>query len=65
VPYIHCPQCRLTIYGGSAYNADKRCPRCDAEMSHTARPMFRNFALGAVKQKSDPPARGGEVAGSG
>jgi hypothetical protein len=45
VPYIHCPQCRLTVYGGTAYQDKKRCPRCGTEMARSPRPLFRSFGL--------------------
>ena len=45
VPYIHCPRCRLTVYGGIAYREHKQCPRCKSEMTEQPRPMFRSLGL--------------------
>jgi hypothetical protein len=46
----------LTVYGGIAYREKKRCPRCNAEMSSSPRPLFRSFTLGRARPK--PPAGG-------
>lgn len=61
VPYIHCPECRLTVYGGTAYQDRKRCPRCGTEMSQSPRPLFRAALLDA--RKSAPPPRTDRAAG--
>jgi len=45
VPYIHCPACRLTVYGGIAYRDRKECPRCGTEMSERPSPLFRSLRL--------------------
>jgi len=50
VPYIHCPECRLTVYGGTAYHKSKRCPRCGTEMSQSPRPLFRASLLDSRKK---------------
>jgi len=63
VPYIHCPQCRLTVYGGIAYSDDKRCPRCDAQMSQNPRPLFRSFTLDGGRPKSPSGGHGRRLAG--
>jgi hypothetical protein len=41
VPYIHCPACRLTVYGGIAYREEKQCPRCGTDMSERPGSLFR------------------------
>ena len=41
VPYIHCPGCRLTVYGGIAYREEKQCPRCGTDMSERPGSLFR------------------------
>ena len=58
MPYIHCPECRLTVYGGIAYRDDKQCPRCGADMSQRPGPLFRSLRLDrglprAVPDKGD------------
>jgi hypothetical protein len=63
VPYIHCPQCRLTVYGGIAYKKKKRCPRCDTEMSPSPRPLFRSFGPRSGTPRSAANARGSRLAG--
>jgi len=63
VPYIHCPECRVTIYGGTAYNAQKRCPRCDAEMKASPRPLFHSFGVRSKKSRGPDKAPPGPVTG--
>ena len=55
VPYIHCPACRLTVYGGIAYRDRKECPRCGTEMSERPSPLFRSLRLdrGLVRPTAD------------
>jgi len=62
VPYIHCPECRLTVYGGIAYHKKKRCPRCGTDMSRSPRPLFRSFTLDGGRPKG-PAAHGEQFAG--
>ena len=45
MPYIHCPGCRLTVYGGIAYREHKQCPRCGSDMSERPGPLFRSLRL--------------------
>jgi hypothetical protein len=61
VPYIHCPQCRLTVYGGTAYNDSKRGPRCDTEMAQSPRPLFRSFGPRG-RPRTPTAAQGGGLA---
>jgi len=61
VPYIHCPECRLTVYGGTAYRDRKHCPRCGTEMSSSPRPLFRASLLDA--RKRGLPTRADRAAG--
>jgi hypothetical protein len=66
VPYIHCPQCRLTVYGGIAYRDEKQCPRCGCDMSERPGPLFRSLRLdrgipraATGERRPAPPPRGG------
>ena len=45
MPYIHCPGCRLTVYGGIAYRDEKQCPRCGRDMSERPGSLFRSQRL--------------------
>jgi hypothetical protein len=58
VPYIHCPECRLTVYGGTAYRSSKSCPRCGTEMSPSPRPLFRASLLDSRKRGTPAGADG-------
>lgn len=33
MPYFHCPNCELTLYGTAPANSTERCPRCDADLA--------------------------------
>lgn len=63
VPYIHCPECRLTVYGGIAYRERKRCPRCGLEMTSSPRPLFRSFKTATQLPKTPPDRPGSQLAG--
>ena len=59
MPYIHCPACRLTVYGGIAYRDEKQCPRCGSDMSERPGSLFRSQRLdgGLPRSVAEP---GGE-----
>ena len=40
MPYIHCPQCRLTVYSAARYSTREGCPRCDASLVGAPRSLF-------------------------
>ena len=62
VPYIHCPECRLTVYGGIAYRERKECPRCGTEMSERPGPLFRSLRLDrGLARPGTGPADDGEA----
>jgi len=61
VPYIHCPGCRLTVYGGIAYRERKECPRCGCQMSERPGPLFRSLRLD--RGRAAAPGQGRRVAG--
>jgi hypothetical protein len=63
VPYIHCPQCRLTVYGGIAYHDRKECPHCGKVMPQSPRPLFRSFTLDGGRPKPRPGTAGNQFAG--
>ena len=63
VPYIHCPTCRITVYGGIAYRKDKHCPRCGMEMTQSPRPLFRSFTLDGGRPKAPPAEHGTQLSG--
>ena len=60
MPYIHCPECRLTVYGGIAYRDDKHCPRCGANMSERPGPLFRSQRLDRGLPRAVPSGSSGE-----
>lgn len=40
MPYLYCPQCRLTVHtaGGSG---PESCPRCEAALANAPRSLFK------------------------
>ena len=41
MPYLHCPQCRLTLYKPRALaGAAESCPRCGARLGQRPRRLF-------------------------
>jgi hypothetical protein len=40
VPYLNCPDCRLTVYNPPAIVAPEKCPRCRAELGEAAPTLF-------------------------
>jgi hypothetical protein len=39
MPYLNCPNCRLTLYVSSARRSPGTCPRCSAPLG-TVRSLF-------------------------
>jgi len=58
--YLHCPECRLTVYRPVADSAHSNCPRCGREALWTSPPFTRTNELKAVKAA----ARKTETAGT-
>ena len=40
MPYLHCPQCRLTVHFGGGSSSPESCPRCEAALDDAPRSMF-------------------------
>ena len=40
MPYLHCPQCRLTVHTADGSSSPERCPRCEAGLDNAPRSMF-------------------------
>jgi hypothetical protein len=40
VPYLNCPNCRLTVYASVSYAFREECPRCAARLGQPSR-LFR------------------------
>jgi hypothetical protein len=40
VPYLNCPDCRLTVYSPPAVVAPEKCPRCRGTLSDDAPTLF-------------------------
>jgi hypothetical protein len=42
MPYLACPNCRLTVYNPPTVAAPTRCPRCGVRLAVTASSLFRS-----------------------
>ena len=57
MPYLHCPECRLTINTTTLADAsDTRCPRCMTEMVAAPASLFRSPPTG--RPRPEAPADG-------
>jgi hypothetical protein len=41
MPYLNCPDCRLTVYSSAFYSTTDECPRCTAKLGRPSR-LFRS-----------------------
>jgi Zn-finger nucleic acid-binding protein len=41
LPYLNCPNCRLTVYASTMYSLRDECPRCAARLGRVSR-LFRS-----------------------
>jgi Zn-finger nucleic acid-binding protein len=41
LPYLNCPNCRLTVYASTMYSLRDECPRCAAKLGRVSR-LFRS-----------------------
>ncbi|HKF79478.1 MAG TPA: hypothetical protein VKB17_01480 [Thermoleophilaceae bacterium] len=37
MPYLNCPNCRLTVYASTMYTLRDECPRCAARLGRVSR----------------------------
>jgi uncharacterized protein with PIN domain len=41
MPYLNCPNCRLTVYSGPLDSPREHCPRCQGRLGKVSR-LFRS-----------------------
>lgn len=41
MPYLHCPQCRLTVHTAAGGSGLESCPRCEAALANAPRSLFK------------------------
>jgi hypothetical protein len=66
MPYLNCPNCRLSVYSAAVYATLDYCPRCDARLGQTRRLFLSPLpdrltgppgtAPGGATEPPDPPA---------
>jgi hypothetical protein len=40
LPYLNCPNCRLTVYRPPSITTSERCSRCGVQLGEAARSLF-------------------------
>lgn len=53
MPYLNCPNCRLTLYSAAAHSTVDSCPRCDTALGGPPRRMFDSTALDGRAKHND------------
>jgi hypothetical protein len=53
MPYLNCPQCRLTVYTAARHSKAEACPRCDADLSVAPRRLFGPEAAPGRRESGD------------
>jgi hypothetical protein len=65
VPYLHCPNCRLTVYRPPAVAEPQRCARCGVRLTEGVRSLFASdLSAGAAARRMREALRG-RAAGQG
>jgi hypothetical protein len=41
MPYLYCPECRLTVYSTGRSPSSENCPRCEAVLDSAPRSLFQ------------------------
>jgi hypothetical protein len=58
MPYLHCPQCRLSVHTAADSSSPQSCPRCETALNDAPRSMFD---LQSPKGRDDSYGRHGLV----
>jgi ribosomal protein L34E len=52
MPFLNCPDCRLTVYSTKKRAPTGPCPRCGAELGGPPRRLFNTVPLSHVRQQA-------------
>jgi Zn-finger nucleic acid-binding protein len=66
LPYLNCPNCRLTVYASTMYALRDECPRCAARLGRVSR-LFHSelpHRLMERMEKTVPPGNEAESPGA-
>jgi hypothetical protein len=58
LPYLNCPNCRLTVYSGAALASWDECPRCAARLGKVSK-LFRSDLPHRLMEKLERSMRPG------
>lgn len=63
MPYLNCPNCRLTVYTTPSYAVREECPRCAARLGKVSR-LFRSDLPHRLKASLESSVRAKNQPGS-
>jgi Zn-finger nucleic acid-binding protein len=55
MPYLNCPNCRLSVYSAAMYASVDHCPRCEARLGQ-ARRLFMSPVPERLMPRSQSPS---------
>jgi hypothetical protein len=64
VPYLNCPNCRLTVYASTMYAFREECPRCAARLGRASR-LFRSDLPHRLMERVEKSVRSAEAESPG
>jgi hypothetical protein len=64
LPYLNCPNCRLTVYNSTIYSLREECPRCAARLGRVSR-LFRSDLPHRLMERMEKTVRSGEAESTG
>ena len=64
MPYLNCPNCRLTVYAGTMYALRDECPRCAARLGRVSR-LFRSDLPHRLMERVEKSVHKGEAESPG
>ena len=59
MPYLNCPNCRLTVYSGPFDSPRDHCPRCQARLGKVSR-LFRSTVPQRLAERDAVSAGAGD-----
>jgi len=64
LPYLNCPNCRLTVYASTMYTLREECPRCAARLGRVSS-LFHSDLPHRLMERMEKSVRTGGPKSSG
>ena len=64
LPYLNCPNCRMTVYASTMYSLREECPRCAAKLGRVSR-LFRSDLPRRLMERMENTVSKGEPESTG